>query len=128
MAVTPPIEDPETTSRRRPAAGWQRYIRLGVWAALAGGLVLFILFGSVAAISYRYYPFSGRVARLQPQRSLIEIWRDELSALPDFAVGWLPSAVLLVCIGIVVVGAMAGAWMLLVQTGDPRPRRSTRGG
>lgn len=128
MAETPPTDDPAVAAGPATAPPWRRYIRLGVWAALAGGLLLFIGFGSVPAISYRYYAFSGRLARLSPNRSLIDIWRDEMAALPDFSIGWLPEAVVVLCLAITVVGAIAGAWMLLVQAGDQRPRRSTRGG
>jgi hypothetical protein len=126
MAETPPTDDPAVAPGALPA--WRRHIRVGVWAVLAAGLLLFILFGSLPAISYRYYAFSGRLARLSPSRSLIDIWRDELVALPGFSVGWLPEAVVLFCLAITVICAIAGAWMLLVQAGDTRARRSARGG
>jgi hypothetical protein len=98
---------------------------MAVWAALAGGLLLYIAFGSVSAISYNYYAFSGRLVRLSPRRSLLDIWRDAVAGLPDASVDWLPAAVVVGCLALIILCAIAGAWMLLVQSPDPRRRSTT---
>ncbi len=102
-------------------------IRLAVWAVLAAGLLGFIAFGSLSAISYTYYAYSGRLVRLSPHRTLIDIWRDGIADLPAFSVGWLPGAVIVTCLAVVVICVAAGAWMLLMHEPEPR-RRSTRAG
>ena len=104
-----------------------RRIRLAVWAVLTAGLLGFIAFGSLSAISYTYYAFSGRLVRLSPHRSLIDIWRDAVAELPAFSVGWLPGAVIVTCLGVTVLCAIAGAWMLLMHEPEAR-HRSTRTG
>ncbi len=115
-----PSQDATTASRFRP-----RHVRLAVWGTLTVVLLGFIAFGSVSAISYTYYAFSGRLVRLSPQRSLIGIWRDAIAELPAFSVGWLPGAMIVASVALVVLCAIGGAWMLLVQAPDAR-RRSTR--
>jgi hypothetical protein len=119
---TVPPDETERTGRG------DRRLRLGVWAALVLALLLFLLVGSVPAISYRYNTFSGRVTRIDRSRSLVDIWNDQVSALPGFSIGWLPGFVFVACIVITVLCAVAGAWLLLMQpTGGPA-RRSPRGG
>lgn len=115
-----PPHDATTASRFDP-----RHVRLAVWGVLTAVLLGFIAFGSVSAISYTYYAFSGRLVRLSPQRSLIDIWRDAVAELPAFSVGWLPGAMIVASIVLVVLCAIGGSWMLLVQAPDAR-RRSTR--
>jgi len=127
---TPPIEQrvPGAVEARRTLGVREHRVRLAVWSVLAAALVLFILFGSVSAISYRYYSYSGRLVRLHPHRSLIDIWSDGVAALPSFSIGWLPGAVVVLCLAITVLCAIAGAWMLLVQDGGHAPRRVSRAG
>jgi hypothetical protein len=128
MEIPSREETPSVAAGEAPATRTRDHrIRLSVWAALAAGLLLFILFGSVSAISYRYYSFSGRVVRLDPHRTLVDIWRDGIAALPAFAVDWLPGAVIIACLIVAVACAIGGMWMLLVQ-GGTGPRRSTRAG
>ena len=73
-----------------------RRVRLAVWAVLVAGLLGFIAFGSISAISYTYYAYSGRLVRRTPQRSVIDIGRDAFDALPAFSLGWLPGALMIV--------------------------------
>lgn len=126
--ATPPIDEQETAPSEDAAATGDRPARLGVWAALVLGFLIFLLVGSVSAISYRYNSFSGRVIRIDTDRSLTDIWHDQVAALPDFSVGWLPGAVYVLCIAVTALCAVAGAWMLLMHGDDGRARRSTRGG
>jgi hypothetical protein len=123
----PPSDTPREpeTDNAEATGSRMRQIRLAVWAAFAAGLLLFIAFGSVSAISYTYYSFSGRLVRNSPNRSLTDIWRDAVAAMPDFSAGWVPGAILVACLAITVLCVIAGAWMLLVQAPEPRRRTST---
>ena len=119
-SASPPNDAATTSARFSP-----RRVRLAVWGNLTAVLLGFIAFGSVPAISYTYYAFSGRLVRLSPQRSLIDIWRDAIAEMPSFSVGWLPGAMIVASIVLVVLCAIGGSWMLLMQAPDAR-RRSTR--
>ena len=122
---TPPTDTPSHDVVVDTPPSRVRQARMAVWGLLAAALLGFIAFGSVSAISYTYYAFSGRLVRLSPQRSLIDIWRDAIAELPAFSVAWLPGALMVASLAIAVLCAIAGAWMLLVRAPEPR-RRSTR--
>jgi hypothetical protein len=123
------MESPPSSSPSQDAATAARFslrrVRLAVWGVLAVVLLGFIAFGSVPAVSYTYYAFSGRLVRLSPQRSLIDIWRDAIAEMPAFSVGWLPGAMIVASVVLAVLCAIGGSWILLMQAPDTR-RRSTR--
>ncbi len=122
---TPPTITPPDDAAPEDGASRVRRVRLAVWAVLVVGLLGFVAFGSLSAISYTYYAYSGRLVRLSPHRSLMDIWRDAIAELPAFSVEWLPGVMIVTCLAIILTCVIAGAWILLMQEPET-PRRSTR--
>jgi hypothetical protein len=128
--MTPPDPEvatsPDEASRGGAGLTGMR-VRLGLWVVLVAGFIGFLLIGSVSAISYQYSVYTRKVTRLDVNRSLIDIWRDQVSDLPAFSVGWLPGVVFVLSIAIVTLCAVGGAWLLLMSpdaAAAGRPRRA----
>ncbi len=119
---TPPTDTSPPDDNVATSASRVKRVRMAAWATLSVALLGFIAFGSVPAISYTYYAFSGRLVRLSPSRSMIDIWRDAIAELPSYSVGWLPGAVIVASVVVAVLCAIGGAWLLLVQAPDARRR------
>lgn len=108
---------PPTTASagtREPTRGGF-WLRVAVWGVLASGMIAFMFLGSVAMVSYTFNGFLGRTFRDVGEKSIIGIWRYQVSHLPSFSAQSVVDSVFVASLLIMVVGVLSGAWLLIVR-------------